>query len=99
MQNKWMEAKIPKRAFKLKFTRSRPIRLNTRWFSQVLEDIIKRGKQMRYWEEIEGKNKDCTYFLCINFYKLEMMPEVDKEVLFKYLKTLDGLLLDFCTET
>jgi hypothetical protein len=49
MQDKWMEARIPKWAFKLKFTRSIPIRLYTRWFSQVLEDVIKRGKQMRYW--------------------------------------------------
>jgi hypothetical protein len=51
-----MEARIPNTAFKLKFTRSRPIRLYTRWFSQVLEDVLKRGKQMRYWKEIEGKN-------------------------------------------
>jgi hypothetical protein len=51
-----MEARIPKTAFKLKFTRSSPIRLYTRWFSQVLEDVIYGRKAMRYWKEIEGKN-------------------------------------------
>lgn len=28
-----------------------------------------------------------------------MMPEVDTDVLFTYLQTLDSLLSDFCTET
>jgi hypothetical protein len=49
-------------------------------------------------KRLKGKIKT-TDFSCINPYKLDMMPELGTEVLFMYLKTLNGLLLDFCTKT
>jgi len=40
----------------------------TRWFSQILEDVIKRGKQMRYWR-LKGKIKTIQTFHASNFIK------------------------------
>jgi hypothetical protein len=51
MENKWIEERVPRRVFKLRLTRMRPIRLyRTRQFSQQKANEILEGK-------IEGKNK------------------------------------------
>jgi hypothetical protein len=49
-------SKNTKKDIQIKIYKKQTIRLYTRWFSQVMEDIIKRGKQLRYWKEIECKN-------------------------------------------
>jgi len=60
-------SKNTKKGIQINIYKKQSYQIYTRWFSQVLEDVTKRGKQMRYWKETEGKIMIAQTFHASNF--------------------------------